>query len=147
MNIYKLNKFCNHFTYDEKEDRTSITSEFGKTTVAITYPMYEFTEDLSEVELENLKLDEDEPIAKIENIDVDINNRGLGYGRELLNEAISKAKTMGVRFIYLNACPTGHSHLIGYESLNLEQLVNFYKRHGFFIFKDQINNKLMGMNI
>jgi predicted GNAT family acetyltransferase len=134
MNWYKKAQF----TYDNEEERTTISSPQGKTIVTETYPRYEFLEDLTPEEFEALGLDEDEPIAKIEHIEVDIASRGLGYGGQLLSEAIQEAKNMGVDFIYLNACP------IGMDGLSLEDLTTFYQKYGFFVFKHQGNNNLMG---
>lgn len=135
MNWYKRAQF----NYEEEEDRTTISSPQGKTIVTESYPRYEFMEDLTPEEFETLGVDEDEPIAKIEHIEVDIAYRGLGYGGKLLAEAIQKAQGMGVNFIYLNACP------MGMDGLSLNDLTVFYQKYGFFVFKSQGNNNLMGM--
>ncbi len=135
MNWYKKAQF----NYEEEEDRTTISSPQGKTIVTESYPRYEFMEDLTPEEFETLGVDEDEPIAKIEHIEVDIASRGLGYGGQLLAEAIQKAQGMGVNFIYLNACP------MGVDGLSLNDLTVFYQKYGFFVFKSQGNNNLMGM--
>ena len=125
------------FNYEEEEDRTTISSPQGNVIVTESYPRYEFMEDLTPEEFEALGVDEDEPIAKIEHIEVDIASRGLGYGGKLLEEAIRQADSMGVNFTYLNACPIGNS-------LTLEDLTTFYQKYGFFVFKEQGNNNLMG---
>ena len=134
MNWYKKAQF----NYETEEERTTISSPQGKTIVTETYPRYEFLEDLTPEEFEALGLDEDEPIAKIEHIEVDIASRGLGYGGQLLSKAIQEAESMGVNFTYLNACP------IGTDGLSLEDLTTFYQKYGFFVFKNQGNNNLMG---
>jgi len=135
MNWYKKAQF----EYEEEEDRTTISSPQGNVVVTETYPRYEFIEDLTPEEFEALGVDEDDPIAKIEHIEVDIASRGLGYGGKLFAEAIRKAQNMGVDFIYLNACP------MGIDGLSLNDLTTFYQKYGFFVFKDQGNNNLMGM--
>jgi predicted GNAT family acetyltransferase len=127
------------FEYKDEEDRTEISSPQGSVIVTETYPRYEFMEDLTPKEFEALGIDEDEPIAKIEHIEVDIASRGLGYGGQLLAEAIQKARGMAVNFIYLNACP------MGIDGLSLNDLTIFYQKYGFFVFKSQSNNNLMGM--
>jgi predicted GNAT family acetyltransferase len=135
MNWYKKALF----DYDtEEEDRTTISTPQGNVIVNETYPRYEFMEDLTPEEFEALGVDEDEPIAKIEHIEVDIGSRGEGVGGKLLEEAINKAYSMGVNFIYLNACP------MGIDSLSLEDLTVFYEKYGFRVFKHQGNNNLMG---
>ncbi len=136
MNWYKRSQF----DYEEEEDRTTISSPQGNTVVTETYPRYEFMEDLTPEEFDALGVDEDEPIAKIEHLEVDIASRGLGYGGKLFAEAIQKAQSMAVDFIYLNACP------MGMDSLSLDDLTVFYQKYGFFVFKSQGNNNLMGMH-
>jgi predicted GNAT family acetyltransferase len=136
MNWFKRSQF----DYKTEEERTTISSPQGKTIVTETYPRYEFLEDLTPEEFEALGIDEDESIAKIEHIEVDIASRGLGYGGQLLSKAIQEAKSMGVDFIYLNACPIG----LDANSLSLDDLTVFYQKYGFFVFKHQGNNNLMG---
>ena len=128
------------FDYNTEEDRTTISAPQGNVIVTKTYPRYEFMEDLAPEEFETLNIDEDEAIAKIEHIEVDIGSRGEGVGGKLLEEAINKAYSMGVSFIYLNACP------MGIDGLSLNDLTVFYQKYGFFVFKSQGNNNLMGMH-
>lgn len=135
MNWYKKAQFDYNI---EEEDRTTISAPQGNVIVTETYPRYEFMEDLTPEEFEALGIDEDEAIAKIEHIEVDIGYRGDGVGGQLLAEAINKANSMGVNFIFLNACP------MGVDGLSLEDLTAFYEKYGFRVFKYQGNNNLMG---
>ena len=133
MNWYKLAQF----SYDIDEDRTTISSPHGNVIVTETFPKYEFIEDLTPEEFEALGIDENEIIAKIEHLEVDIAFRGKGIGGKLLEQAIQKAHNMGVNFIYINACP------MGINSLSLDDLTVFYQKYGFKIFKKQGGNNLM----
>lgn len=139
MNWYKQSQ---EFQINEEEDRTTYSLDNGLVIVIETYPRYEFLEDLTPEEFEALNLDEDEPIAKIEHIEVDIASRGQGIGGQLLSKAIGDARQMGVNFIYLNACP-----MMGMNSLPLNDLTLFYEKYGFSVFKNQGGNNLMGMII
>ena len=138
MNWYKQ---AQEFQIQEDEDRTTYSLDNGSVTVTETYPRYEFLEDLTPEEFEAMNLDEDERIAKIEHIEVDIASRGQGIGGQLLYKAIEDAKQMGVNFVYLNACP------MGMDGLPLNDLTMFYEKYGFVVFKAQGNNNLMGQTI
>lgn len=142
MNWYnKTIKLSQEFQINEEEDRTTYSLDEGLVIVTETYPRYEFLEDLSPEEFDALNLDEDDRIAKIEHIEVDIASRGAGIGGQLLSRAIDDARQMGVNFIYLNACP------MGTDGLPLNDLTIFYEKYGFMVFKYQGNNNLMGMYI
>lgn len=136
MNWYKQSQ---EFQINEEEDRTTYSLDNGSVIVTETYPRYEFLEDLTPEEFEALNLDEDEMIAKIEHIEVNIASRGQGVGGQLLSKAVGDARQMGVNFIYLNACP------MGVDGLSLNDLTVFYEKYGFSVFKSQGNNNLMGM--
>ncbi len=136
MNWYKQSQ---EFQIEEEEDRTTYALDNGSVVVTETYPRYEFLEDLTPEEFEALNLDEDEPIAKIEHIEVNVASRGQGVGGQLLSKAVGGARQMGVNFIYLNACP------MGVDGLSLDDLTLFYEKYGFSVFKSQGNNNLMGM--
>ena len=138
MNWYKISQ---EFQINEEEDRTTYSLDSGSVIVTETYPRYEFLEDLTPEEFEVMNLDEDERIAKIEHIEVDIASRGQGVGGQLLSRAIDDARNMGVNFIYLNASP------MGTDGLPLNDLTLFYEKYGFSVFKNQGNNNLMGMYI
>lgn len=133
MNWYKKSQF----SYDTDEDRTTISSPYGKVIVIETFPRYEFVEDLTPEEFETLGIDEDEMIAKIEHLEIDIASRGQGFGGKLLEKAIQEAHNMGVNFIYINACP------MGIDGLSLNDLTIFYQKYGFRVFKEQGGNNLM----
>jgi predicted GNAT family acetyltransferase len=142
MNWYsRIIKLSQEFQREEEEDRTTYSLDNGSVIVTSTYPRYEFLEDLIPEEFESMGLDEDEEIAKIEHIEVDIASRGQGVGGQLLERAIGEARGMGVRFTYLNACP------MGVNGLSLSDLTIFYEKYGFKVFKSQGNNNLMGLFI
>ena len=138
MNWYKQ---AQEFQIQEDEERTTYSLDNGSVVVTETYPRYEFLEDLTPEEFEALNLGEDERIAKIEHIEVDVASRGEGIGGQLLSKAVSDARQMGVNFIYLNDCP------MGTDGLPLNDLTLFYEKYGFSVFKYQGNNNLMGMFI
>lgn len=133
MNWYKKAQF----SYDYDEDRITISSPYGSIVITETYPEYEFVEDLTPEELENINIDEGDPIVKIEHIEVNPKYRGQGYGKELMKKALEEAKKRNANIIYLNASP------MGFDGLPLNALTKFYENFGFTVFKEQGGNNLM----
>lgn len=79
--------------------------------------------------------------AEIETIRVNDGERGKGYAKMLMNKAISHAKKNGEKVMYLNASPIGNS------SVNVNDLVGFYKSIGFQPIIDDGHNVEMFMSI
>jgi GNAT superfamily N-acetyltransferase len=130
----------NYLIEDEgdDEDRIKISIEnIGEAILVISYPKYEFQEDLTEKEFDKIGLEEEEPIGKIEHIQVEDKEKGKGYAKLLMNKVIEVAKERGMFPLYLNASPMGS------RGLNIEDLTEFYKSFGFKVFKKQGNNNLM----
>ena len=134
MNWYKIAQF----NYEHDEERTTISSPYGNVTITESYPRYEFLDDLTSEEFESVGVDEDEPIAKIEHIEVNPDSRGQGYGASLMYEAMKELSRRGVNYIYLNASP------MGFQGLSLNDLTSFYEKFGFNVIKNQGGNNLMG---
>jgi GNAT superfamily N-acetyltransferase/acetolactate synthase small subunit len=126
---------------DEEEGRTEISLDgIGKVILAETYPKYEFVDDIGGDALEDLGLEEEDLIGKIEHIEVNNQYKGKGYGRLLMKKAIEVAKDKGLMPLYLNASP------MGYEGLDIYNLTSFYESFGFKVFLEQGNNNLMILN-
>jgi len=136
MNWYKKAQF----SYTTDEDRVTISSPYGSVVITETSPRYEFIEDLTPEEFEQIGVDEDEWIIKIEHIEVNPNNRGQGYGTALMKEAMKEIAKRNINYIYLNASP------MGFDGLPLEALTKFYEKFGFNVIKKQEGNNLMGIN-
>lgn len=81
-----------------------------------------------------------DPYFIIEDVKVDLHYQRSGIGAQLMNAAIEKIKKMGIKNIVLNACPIG-------KDIPLNQLVKWYVKLGFKVFKNQGNNVIMIMRI
>ena len=135
--IHKLNENNRFKIIKEDEDRVRISNDYGFVIVSATYPKYEFQEDLTETEFDDLGIGEDDIIGKLEHIEIMLENRGSGYARQLMTKAIATAKKKGWFPLYLNACPMGN------DGLRLDALTKFYETFGFKVFKRQGGNNLM----
>jgi GNAT superfamily N-acetyltransferase len=123
---------------EKEEDRIKISiPNIGFIVLSMTYPEYEFLDDLSDDEIKNLEVLEGDPIGKIEHLKINKNYQGQGYAKILTQKAIDKAEQLGWTPIYLNASPMGS------EGLNLKDLTDFYNKFGFQTFKKQGPNNLM----
>ena len=123
---------------DEDEDRTKISiPSVGYIVLTETSPKYEFVDDLTEKEFDQMNLDENDRIGKLEHIEVILSKRGHGYARQLMEEALKLAKKKEFDILYLNACPMGSG------GLDLHNLTAFYEKFGFRVFKRQGGNNLM----
>ena len=123
------------FKIKREEDRTEIKlPKIGSIIIVETTPEYEFKEDLTDFEFDKLGIDEDDFISKIEHIEVKDKNKGKGYGKKLMSEALKNIQTFPV---YLNASPMGS------DGLSLYDLTEFYKSFGFKVIKNQGGNNLM----
>ena len=136
MNWYKK---AQNFTYDNDDERTTISSPYGSVIVTETTPRYEFSDDMNPEEFEKLGIDEDDFIAKIEHIAVDPEKMGQGIGTSLMQEAMKEIARKGMKYVYLNASP------MGFDGLRLPDLTEFYEKFGFKVIKEQGNNNLMGL--
>jgi predicted GNAT family acetyltransferase len=126
------------FDIQEEDERITISIKgIGKVILTETYPKYEFSEDISEDELEELEVDEEDMIGKIEHIQIEDKYKGQGYAKLLMNKAIEIAKEKGLMPLYLNASP------MGTKGLNIVNLTSFYESFGFEVFLKQGNNNLM----
>jgi GNAT superfamily N-acetyltransferase len=136
----KMKRDVKKINYDIEDDDERITISIkgiGEVILTETYPKYEFLEDIGEDSLEELGLEEDEMIGKIEHIEIEDKYKGKGYAKLLMNKAIDVAKKKGLMPIYLNASP------MGYKGLNIDDLTAFYQSFGFQVFLRQGNNNLM----
>ena len=123
---------------NEDEDRIEISlKNIGKVILVVTYPRYEFSEDVGEDGLNELGVEEEDMIGKIEHIEIEDEYKGKGYAKILMNKAIEIAKERGLMPLYLNASP------MGFKGLRLDDLTAFYESFGFEIFLSQGNNNLM----
>jgi len=138
MNWYK--KANNEFKYEVDDERTTISSDYGSVIVTESTPQYEFVEDLTPEEFNQIGVDEDDFITKIEHIEINPTYRGQGKGTALMEEAMKEAHRRNATYIYLNASP------MGFDGLSLGDLTKFYEKFGFKIIKEQGGNNLMGIN-
>jgi len=123
-----------------EEDRTTISiNGIGEVVLVETYPEYEFLEDVSEDGLEELALDIEDSIGKIEHLEIEDEYKRQGYAKLLMNKAIELAKEKGLIPLYLNASPMGSKQY----GLGLDDLTGFYESLGFEVFSRQGGNNLM----
>jgi len=131
-------KFKFDIEENEGEERTEISiNGVGKVILVMTYPEYEFMDDIGEDGLEELGIEEGEIIGKIEHIEINDKYKGQGYAKLLMNKAIEIAEEKGLMPLYLNASPMGS------RGLNIDDLTAFYESFGFQVFLEQGNNNLM----
>ena len=124
---------------ENEDERTTLSiNGIGSIVITETTPEYEFVDDISENELENLDIDEDDFISKIEDLRINDEYKGKGYAKLLMKEALNYIDENYSYPIYLNASPMQSDGM-----LNLNQLTEFYKKFGFKVFKRQGNNNLM----
>lgn len=129
-------KTTTEFTTEVDDDRTEIFLENrGNVVVTETFPEYEFLEDITEKQADKLGISEGDFISKIEHVEVE--QKGKGLGRKLMNEALHLINDRNAFPVYLNASP------MGTEGLPLEALTKFYQSFGFKVFKKQGGNNLM----
>lgn len=123
---------------DDDGDRTKIyIPQIGSVTLVQTYPEYEFMDDISDEQLDEIGLYEGDTIGKIEHLQIEDKYKGQGYAKVLMREAIQVANKKGLFPLYLNASPMGSS------GLKLNDLTKFYESLGFEVFLEQGNNNLM----
>jgi GNAT superfamily N-acetyltransferase len=84
------------------------------------------------------KLYPDDTIIKIEHLEIYDNYKNNVIGFKLMKYGMDYMKNQGYKQFYLNASP------IGSTGLNTTDLVEFYKKFGFKILKNQGHNVLMG---
>ena len=76
--------------------------------------------------------------VSLRDISVEVEERGKGYAKQLMEKVIEFCKDGGWEYIHLNA-----SSKDNYRGMNHSQLVNFYKKFGFKVVKNQGNNSIM----
>jgi GNAT superfamily N-acetyltransferase len=125
---------------DEEEERIKISiKDIGEVILSVTYPEYEFLEDVGEDGIEEVGVEEGDLIGKIEHLEIDDEYKGQGYAKLLMNKAIEVAKEKGLIPLYLNASPMGSKQY----GLNIYDLTGFYESLGFEVFLRQGGNNLM----
>jgi GNAT superfamily N-acetyltransferase len=123
---------------DDEEQRITISiKNIGEVILVVTYPEYEFLEDVGEDGLEELGVEEGDMIGKIEHLEIEDKYKGQGYAKLLMNKAIEIAKEKGLMPLYLNASPMGS------DGLDIDALTIFYEKLGFQVFLEQGGNNLM----
>jgi len=123
---------------DDEEQRITISiKKIGEIILVVTYPEYEFLEDIGEDGLEELGVEEGDMIGKIEHLEIEDKYKGQGYAKLLMNKAIEIAKEKGLMPLYLNASPMGS------DGLDIDALTIFYEKLGFQVFFEQGRNNLM----
>ena len=135
-----------NFVYDDDlEDNSSITinaldgkEKVGSVTIEENIDAYWYFED-DFTEDEYSEMFPDGGFMKIEHLEIKYKRSGLA--RKLMLLAIEKVKEMGYHQIYLNASP------MGFEGLNITDLVWFYKGFGFKEILNQGHNVQMLLNI
>ncbi|NQY21894.1 MAG: GNAT family N-acetyltransferase [Campylobacteraceae bacterium] len=73
----------------------------------------------------NISFLEEYGIVCLELLKVEIEHRQKGFGSYLFDEVISYIKASGYKRVELNPLP------LDSNGLNLNELISFYKRHGF----------------
>ncbi len=125
---------------DDEEQRITISiKNIGEVILVVTYPEYEFLEDIGEDGLEELGVEEGDMIGKIEHLEINDEYKGQGYAKLLMNKAIELAKEKGLMPLYLNASPMGSKRY----GLDVDDLTGFYESLGFEVFLRQGGNNLM----
>jgi GNAT superfamily N-acetyltransferase len=123
---------------DDEEQRITISiKNIGEVILVVTYPEYEFLEDIGEDGLEELGVEEGDMIGKIEHLEIEDKYKGQGYAKLLMKKAIEIAKEKGLMPLYLNASPMGS------DGLDIDDLTMFYEKLGFQVFFEQGGNNLM----
>jgi GNAT superfamily N-acetyltransferase len=123
---------------DDEEQRITISiKNIGEVILVVSYPEYEFLEDIGEDGLEELGVEEGDMIGKIEHLEIEDKYKGQGYAKLLMNKAIEIAKEKGLMPLYLNASPMGS------DGLDIDALTIFYEKLGFQVFLEQGGNNLM----
>jgi GNAT superfamily N-acetyltransferase len=128
-------------TKTTRQDEDTVKIEIpgkGYVILTTTTPESEFSEDVSEEEMEDLGLDPQDFIGKIEHLLVNPNSRGEGIAKLLMQKAIQYAEKNSMTPIYLNASP-----IRAERGLGLNDLTKFYEKFGFKTFKRQGQNNLM----
>ena len=98
---------------------------------------YEFSDFMSENDFDNYY--PKEIIVKIEYVKTKPNYLRTGIATKLMRYMLKNMKENGYSQFFLNASPMGFD-------IDVENLVNFYKKFGFEILLDQGHNVLMGKN-
>lgn len=141
-----INENINNIIYKKsvEEDRTTITAyinnkKIGSISMEILFDSYthEFDDVFDEDTFDELYPDSE--IVKIEHIEVNDNYKNSGIGYELMKRGMELMKKNNYNQFYLNASP------MGFNGLNINDLVNFYKKFGFKEILNQGHNVLMGV--
>lgn len=141
-----LNENVNNIKFKKSVDgdRTTITAyinnkEVGSLSMEILYDAYEYEfEDVFDEDTFE-EIYPDSKIVKIEDIEVDDKYKNSGIGSELMKRGILLMRKNGFKQFYLNASP------MGFNGLDTNNLVKFYKKFGFMELLNQGHNVLMGL--
>jgi GNAT superfamily N-acetyltransferase len=112
----------------------------GSLYVNLVYDIYtEFEEDeeFTEEDIENIF--EEDVVVKISWLKTEDDFRSKGVATLLMKKAMSFFEKQGYKEYYVNASPMGN--------MNLENLVNFYRKFGFISFYEWEGNAVMYKHI
>lgn len=131
------------FNMTVDEDRVTIDaikdeSTIGNIVIEFVIDAYSEFEDV--IEKGEMSDDEYDAIfpndrfAKIEHLSVIDSEKGNGYAKQLMQRAITHARSNGESVMYLNASP------MGFTGLNINDLTGFYNTFGFQTIIDSGHN-------
>ena len=134
------------FKFSKTEDNYSVRA-FENNTLIGSIESEDISQDYYQYEFEDVwpedELDEIFPeynICKINYLTVNSEYQKSGVAKKLLTMLLDKKRKDGFKQFYLNASP------MGFNGLNVNSLVEFYKKFGFKILLSQGNNVLMGIS-
>lgn len=136
-----------NFKFSKTEDNYSIRAFENDTLIGSIesedisqdYYEYEFEDVWTEDELEGIFPEYN--ICKINYLTVNPEYQKSGVAKKLLTMLLDKKRKDGFKQFYLNASP------MGFNGLNINSLVEFYKKFGFKSLLNQGNNVLMGISV
>lgn len=150
--VNRINKFKPlnenfNFKVSTEEDRYKIEAVYdgevyGSIIFAIVFDAYEydfyddFSDDVIPEEL-FYEIFGDDTLVKLEHLQVEDGFKNEGIGTQLMTNGLEFMKKQGYTKFYLNASP------MGFDGLNIKNLINFYKKFGFKELLNQGNNCIM----
>jgi GNAT superfamily N-acetyltransferase len=150
MNIYE--DVMNELVFSTVVDEDSVTINaiknkqiVGKIVIERVFDAYrEFIDVIEKGEMtddEYNAIFPNDTFTKIEYLNVVDGEKGNGYAKQLMERAISYARSKGETVMYLNASP------MGFSGLNVNDLSGFYNAFGFQTLIDSGHNVEMFANI
>ena len=149
MYIKLFEKFKNNinFKINQDEDNTEIKAFYGNKEVGILHAdlIFDIFSEVSDGDTDTNMLQEDDIyniftddiIVKISYMSVDENYMSKSIGTSLFKKALEYFYDNGFTQFYLNASP------MGFKGLNLDNLIKFYEKFGFKVFKKYDGDALM----